>query len=295
MALTTQKKKKISSEKEAQVKSLEGLFQKYSVFAIADLKGLKASQLQILKKKFKDDFEIRIAKNNLVRIAIMDLSDKYKDSEVISKYLSGPNAFIFSKKNPFFMYLKFETNKVESAASPGDVAPNDIMVTAGNTGMQPGPILSKFGAAKIQTKIQDGTVWIAKDTVAVKKGETINADIADLLGKLGLKPIMVGIKLRLGYDGGIIPGDVLSINLDEYRSNLTQAVHNALNLSVNAAYPTRESTPILIAKAYAEAKSLAIKSGAPIPEVMGDVLALAEQQGKSIANAIKQKHPEITF
>jgi large subunit ribosomal protein L10 len=294
MAVTTEKKK-VSSEKVAQVESLEALFQKYPVFAIADLKGLKASQLQILKKKFKDDFEIRIAKNRLVKIALGELSNKYKDSEEIAKYLSGPNAFIFSKKNPFFMYLKFEKNKVESAASPGDIAPNDIVVTAGNTGMQPGPILSKFGAAKIQTKIQDGTVWIAKDTIAAKKGDTISADTADLLGKLGLKPIMVGIKLRLGYDEGIIPGDVLAINLEEYSSNLTLAVHNALNLSVNAAFPTRESTPILIAKAYGEARSLAIKSGAPIPEVMGEVLAMAEQQGKSVANAIKQKHPEITF
>jgi len=296
MTVTVEKvEKKVPVEKQNKVKALEALFQKYPIFAIADLKGLKASQLQVLKKKFKDDFEIHIAKNTLVKLAIKDLSGKYRDTETLSTYLSGPNAFIFSRRNPFSMYLMFDRNKVESAAAPGDVAPSDISVTAGNTGMQPGPILSKFGAAKIQTKIQDGTVWIAKDTVAVKKGDVISADLADLLGKLGLKPIMVGIKLRMGYDEGVIQGDVLAINIDEYRINLETAIHNALNLSVGAVYLTKESTPLLIAKAYMQAKSVAVKSGAPVPELMGDVLALAEQQGRSVAKAIKEKHPELSF
>jgi large subunit ribosomal protein L10 len=289
------KKRKVSREKQESVAYLQSLFEKYPVFAIADLKGLKASQLQVLKKKFKDEIEIHIAKNTLTKIALSNLSGKYKDMEAITKYLDGPNAFIFSKKNPFYMYLMFEKNKVASAASPGDIAPIDIMVTAGNTGMQPGPILSKFGASKIQTKMQDGTVWIAKDTVVAKKGDTISGDLADLLGKLGLKPILVGIKLRMGYDEGVIPGDVLAINLDEYRVNVMGAVHQAFNLSINAVYPTKETVPLLIAKAYMEAKSVAVKSGSPLPEVMGDVLALAEQRGKAVAKAVKEKHPEINL
>jgi len=291
--MTATLEKKVSGEKEQKVKELEALFKKYPVFAIADLKGLKASQLQVLKKKFKDDFEIHIAKNTLVRLAIKDLSKRYKNTDELLKYLTGPNAYIFSNKNPFFMYLMFERNKVESAATAGDLAPNDISVSAGNTGMQPGPVLSKFGAAKIQTKIQDGSVWIAKDTVVVKKGEAISADLADLLGKLGLKPIMVGMKLRMGYDDGVIPGDVLAINLGDYQTNLDAAVHFAMNLSVNAVYPTRESASILIAKAQSQAKSVAVKSGMPIPEVMGTLLALAEQQGMSVANTLKGKNPEL--
>jgi large subunit ribosomal protein L10 len=289
------KKSKVSVEKQESVKHLQSLFEKYPVFAIADLKGLKASQLQILKKKFKDEIEVHIAKNTLTKIAISNLSGKYKDQDSIKNYLEGANAFIFSKKNPFYMYLMFEKNKVASAASPGDIAPSDLTVTAGNTGMQPGPILSKFGAAKIQTKMQDGTVWISKDTVVAKKGDAISADLADLLGKLGLKPILVGIKLKMGYDGGVIPGDVLAINLNEYKANLAAAVHEAFNLSINAVYPTKETAPMLIAKAYFEAKSVAVKSGSPIPEVMGEVLALAERRGKAVAKVVKEKHPEINL
>jgi len=289
--MTTQRK--TPTKKENAVKDLEALFQKYPIFAIADLKGLKANQLQVLKKKFKDDLEIHVAKNTLVKRAMEKLAKKYVRAEEITKYLSGPNAYVFSNKNPFSLYLMFENNKVESAASPGDVAPNDIVVSAGNTGLQPGPILSKFGAARIPTKIQDGSVWVSKDTVAVKKGDAISADTADLLSKLGLKPIMVGLKLRMAYDSGVIPGDILCINLDEYKANMKVAVQYAVNLSVNAVYPTKETAPLLIAKAYAQAKSLAVKSGMPVPEVIGEVMSLAEQQGKVLADAVSKKHPEL--
>ncbi|MDD1775937.1 MAG: 50S ribosomal protein L10 [Candidatus Methanomethylicus sp.] len=288
-------KKKMPKNKEENVKNLQELFQKYSTFAIADLKGLKASQLQILKKKFKDDMEIHIAKNTLVKRAIRKLTDQYKDVDDISKYLVGANAFVFSKKNPFFLYLMFEKNKVESAASPGDIAPNDIMVSAGNTGLQPGPILSKFGAAKIPTKIQDGNVWIANDVVAAEKGAAINADLADLLSKLGLKPIMVGLKLKMGYDGGVIPIEILGINLEEYRANVSEAARSAVNLSVSIAYPTPETTVLLIIKAFGEAKSVAVKAGAPLPDIMGEVMSLAEMKGKALAEAISKKNPELKF
>ncbi|MDD1766710.1 MAG: 50S ribosomal protein L10, partial [Candidatus Methanomethyliaceae archaeon] len=122
--------RKTSTKKENAVKNLEALFNKYPIFAIADLKGLKASQLQVLKKKFKSDLEIHVAKNRLAKRAIENLAKKYVKAEEITKYLSGPNAFIFSNKNPFSLYLMFEKNKVESAASPGDIAPDDIVVSA---------------------------------------------------------------------------------------------------------------------------------------------------------------------
>lgn len=287
--------RKTLEKKESLVKNLESLLQKYSVFAIADLYGIKANQIQVLRKKFKDELEIRVVKNTLIKRAIQRLPDKIKNVEDVSKYLTGQNALILSNKNPFSLYLMFEKNKVPSPASPGDIAPADIVINAGNTGLQPGPILSKFGAAKIPTKIQDGSVWITKDTTVVKKGETISADIADLLNKLGLKPIMVGLKLKMAYDGVVIPGDVLAIDLEKYRSEIASAAQYAVNLSVNIAYPTTETILFIIQKAYLQAKSLAIRAAIPLPETIKEVLSLAETQSKVLADAISKKHPELSI
>ncbi|MBC7120937.1 MAG: 50S ribosomal protein L10 [Candidatus Methanosuratus sp.] len=280
-------------EKQKIVQRMKELFEKYPVFAIADLKGMKANQLQLLKKKFKDDLEIHVSKNAMVSRALKEMG--FKDYEAVSKYLSGPNAFVFSNKSPFQLYFMFENNKVESAASPGEIAPNDIVVTAGNTGLQPGPILSKFGVAKIPTKMQDGTVWVARDTTVVEKGKVISADVADLLSKLGLKPILVGLKLRMAYDGIVIPGEMLAVNLGEYRSMVTDAARSAFNLSVNAAYPTADTISFIVMKAYNEAKGVAIEAGVPIPEIMGEIISVAAARGKAVAAEASKKRPELNL
>lgn len=279
--------------KKSIVEKLITLFQKYSTFAIGNLYGMKAKHIQSIRKNFKGTLELYVAKNTLIKKALERLPKFEKYREEISKYLTGQNILIFTNLNPFSLYLLLEKNKIASEASPGDVATEDIVVPAGNTGLQPGPILSKFSAAKIPTKIQEGSVWIVKDTVVAKKGEVISADLADILKKLGLKPIMVGLKLKMAFDGTVIPGEVLAIDLEKYKSELKTAVEYALNLAFNIAYPTRETLPLLISKAYMEARAIAVASALPVPDVLKDSISIAIARGKRLFEEINKRHPEI--
>ena len=81
------------------------------------------------------------------------------------------------------------------AARGGDIASFDIVSSCKNTGIAPGPMLTEFKEAGIPTKIDQGTIWIAKDTTPVKKGEVINEKLASILGKLDIKPVEAGISL----------------------------------------------------------------------------------------------------
>jgi large subunit ribosomal protein L10 len=286
MRASLEKKKKI-------VDKLVSLFQKYPTFLIADLYKLKAKHIQSIRKNYRGKIEIIVAKNTLVRKALERLPQFSRHIDEISKYLKGQNLLIFSNLDPFSLFLMFEKNKIPSAASPNDIATDDIIVPAGNTGLQPGPILSKFGALKIPTKIQDGSIWITKDVIVAKKGEVISTDLADILNKLGLKPIMVGIKIKMAYDGDVIPGDVLAIDIEQYKKEIITAVQYAINLSVNVVFPVKESLPIILLKAYINAKTIATKIIAPIPEVIKEVLPLAIIQSKKLSDELSKKHPEI--
>jgi len=275
------------------VEKLVSLFQSYSTFAIADLYKLKAKHLQIIRKNYRGKLEIIVAKNTLIRKALERIPKFSKHINEISKYLKGQNLLIFTNLDPFSLFLMLEKNKVPSEASPNDVATDDIIVPAGNTGLQPGPILSKFGALKIPTRIQDGSIWITKDVVVAKKGDVISNDLAEILKKLGLKPIMVGIKIKMAYDGDVIPGEALVIDLEKYKKEIKTAVEYAINLSVNAVIPVKETLPIILSKAYVNAKTVATKIIAPIPDVMREVLPLAVIQSKRLLDEISKKHPEI--
>ena len=51
---------------------------------------------------------------------------------------------MFTNLNPFKLNLTFDKNKIFLPAKGGDIAPNELVIPAGNTGINPGPVLSEF-------------------------------------------------------------------------------------------------------------------------------------------------------
>ncbi len=66
--------------------------------------------------------------------------------------------------------MELNANKVKVFAKAGDIAMNDILLSAGNTGLSPGPLIGKFGALGVRTRIEAGNIWIATDATVCKKG-----------------------------------------------------------------------------------------------------------------------------
>ena len=50
----------------------------------------------------------------------------------------------------------------------------DVIIPPKNTGIAPGPMLTDFKENGVPTKIDQGTIWIMKETIPVKKGEVIS-------------------------------------------------------------------------------------------------------------------------
>ena len=72
---------------------------------------------------------------------------------------------LFTDMSPFRLNMFLSQNKVMLAARGGDIASIDVEIEARNTGIAPGPMLTEFKEAGIPTRIDQGTIWIAKDTV----------------------------------------------------------------------------------------------------------------------------------
>lgn len=274
------------------VEELKGYLRTYKVFALADLVGLRTRELQAIRRKLYGKAVIKVAKNTLMRRAIEEVFGK--EAEKIVPYLTGQNAFLFADMNPFELYEFLEENKVESEAKPGDVAPDDIYVPEGNTGMPPGPILSKFGKLKIPTRIEEGSIFIVKDTLVAKKGEVISTDLAEILSKLGIKPMKIGLSIKLVYfEGRILKPEDLKIDYEKMISEISEAYRGALALSLNAVILTAESTPILLKEAHTKAFTLSIFLGVVTPENVVYVVRLAHQRALLLAVEAAIPDPEL--
>ena len=86
----------------------------------------------------------------------------------IAEKASKSVAVIFTEMTPFRLYAFLKKNKGKAAAKEGQLAPNDIIVPAGDTGLPPGPALSDLKGAGLQVKIQGPTIEITEDKVVAK-------------------------------------------------------------------------------------------------------------------------------
>src|SRR3989442_9071233 len=138
-----------------------------------------------VRRALRGNAEVFVVKNTLAILALKNAG--IKNADELLKHLTGQNALIFSNLDPFKLFLTLEKNKVNLPARAGDVAPEDIIVPAGNTGLPAGAVMREFRGAGITTKIEGGSVWGEKGTVCVKKGEGIFPKPGTLLFKVGVK------------------------------------------------------------------------------------------------------------
>jgi large subunit ribosomal protein L10 len=261
---------------------------KYPVLAVTSLSKVRASQLMAVRKALRGHAEVFVVKNTLAILGLQKAG--IKNADQLLSHLTGQNALIFSAYDPFKLFLTLDKNKVYLPARAGDVAPENIMVQAGNTGLPAGPVLSEFREAGIQTKIEGGSIWVNRDSVAVKKGTVITPKLASLLSKLSIKPIKAGLTIVLAYENGLVyAGELVAIDLEKYRQSLLDAYASSRGLAIVIGYVTKETAPDILVKAYREAVSLAVEAGFLTKETAPIILGKAEAEAAALIAKAKEK------
>jgi large subunit ribosomal protein L10 len=279
---------KPNPKKAAVIERVSELAKKYPVLAVTSLSKVRATQLMAVRKALRGHAEVFVVKNKLAILGLKQAG--IRNADQLLSHLTGQNALIFSSYDPFKLFLTLDKNKVFLPARAGDVAPEDIVVPAGNTGLAAGPVLSEFREAGVPTKIEGGSIWVNKDSVAVKKGATITPKLSSLLSKLNIKPIKAGLTIALAYENGLIyAGELVAIDLEKYRVSLLEAYSSSKGLAIVIGYVTAETAPEIIGKAYREAVALGVETGIMTPETAPRLLAKAEAEAAALEAKAKEK------
>ena len=277
--------------KSAEVEAIKDLLQEYKFIGVASLQKVRATQLQELKKNLSGKVYMRVLKNTLMKLAIDEIGKE--NLQKLEAYLAGSNILLFTNLNPFKLALLLERGKVKTTAKSGDIAAMDVVIPAGNTGQPPGPIISQLNAAGLPTRIESGSVWVSKDTLVVRKGETINERLAGVLSKLGVKAVEAGLAMQAVYDEGlIIVGNQLKVDVDGTRKNIEQSTAEAFALSLTLAYPTSENITALLQIAHQKAFALSLGAAIPTKETIGDLIRKAQAELLSLNNAVEKTTPK---
>ncbi|MFH0817023.1 MAG: 50S ribosomal protein L10 [Candidatus Micrarchaeota archaeon] len=248
---------KILKQKSDAVEKLAKQIKSAKVIAVIDLKELPSRQYQKIKKALEGKAEFAVAKNSIIQRAF----EKAKVGKELVKEMKGPTGLIMTEMNPFELYKVIKRNSGKAAAKPGQIAPFDIVVPAGETNIPPGPGLSELKLGKIDARIAGGKVVIGKDSTVAKKGEKITGPVAKALSKLDITPFEVRMRVPVVLESGMLYSEsVLDINEVKFMSDLWGAAGAAFGLSVSIAYVTPSNIRVLLGKAHRDALGVGVEA-----------------------------------
>ncbi|MDI9577812.1 MAG: 50S ribosomal protein L10 [Thermoproteota archaeon] len=281
----------VLEEKSSEIATIKDILKEYKSIGIASLKKVRASQLQELKKSMTGKVYLRVLKNTLIKLAIEEMNQA--ELKELEAYLEGSNVFLFTDLNPFKLALLLERGKVKTTAKSGDIAAEDVVIPASNTGQPPGPVISQLNAVGLPTRIESGSVWVSKDTLVVRKGEVINERLAGVLSKLGIKAVELGISMRAVFDNGlIITGDQLKVDVAATKKSVETSNQEAFALALSIGYATKETIKPLLQTAHQKAIALSIGAAIPTKETIADLIRKATAEMNSLNSAVEKAKPK---
>ncbi len=276
----------VSEKKKETVKEVKSRLRDCSVIGILDMTSLPARQLHDMRKKMKDNARIMMVKKRLISIILK--GSGLKGADELSSAMKGQPALLMSKENPFRLARIIAESKSPAPARGGDTAPMDIIVKAGPTSLPAGPVIGELQRVKIPAMIEGDKISIRKETLLVKEGNEISPEQADIMAKLGIEPMEIGLDLVAALEDGIVYAkDVLFVPQEEYVNGLKNAAQRAFNLTCSIGYYTSQNIGIFLSKAHNEAFSLSMEAGLVNPETVGFLLSRGHSQAEALKAAAK--------
>ncbi|MFP4591204.1 MAG: 50S ribosomal protein L10 [Halobacteriales archaeon] len=270
--------------KREEVEALRALLDDASTVGIVSVTGIPSRQLQDMRRELHGHTDLRISRNTLIRRALEAVDEGL---EGLAEHVEGPVGLVVTEANPFSLYRRLELTKTPAPIGAGEVAPNDIVIEAGDTGIDPGPFVGDLQNVGVPARIDEGSIKVMETTTVLEAGEEVSLGLASVLNELDLEPKEVGLDLRAVFaDGIVFDAADLAIDVDAYRDDVATAVGRARGLAIGAAFPASGVVDALLARANAQGRRLAVEAGFLEVDTAGDVLGAATAGGRALAVAI---------
>ncbi|XP_031123615.1 60S acidic ribosomal protein P0-like [Ipomoea triloba] len=243
------------------------LLDTYSQILVVSADNVGSKQLQDIRRGLRGDSIILMGKNTMMKRSIRMHAEKTGNSAILALVpcLVNNVGLIFTKGDLKEVSDEVSKYKVGAPARVGLVAPVDVIVPPGSTGLDPSQT-SFFQALNIPTKINKGTVEIVTPVEIIKKGEKVGSSESALLSKLGIKPFSYGLIVENVYDdGSVFDPKILELTEDDLVEKFAAGLTNVISLSMALAYPTLAAVPHMFINGYKNLLSFAIATDYSFP------------------------------
>ena len=246
--------------KAAYFEKLEALLKEYKSIFIVTVDNVSSQQMHEIRQSLRGEGVVLMGKNTMVRRALKGLINDYPEYERLLPHVKGNVGFVFTNADLKDTREKILSNRVAAPARAGAVAPGDVYIPAGNTGMEPGKT-SFFQALGVPTKIARGTIEITSDLKLIEAGNKVGASEATLLNLLNISPFTYGMGIFQIYDNGqTFDASVLDIEESQLLKAFSSAIATIASISLATGFPTLPSVMHSVVNSYKKVLSVAIET-----------------------------------
>ncbi|KAG2453605.1 hypothetical protein HYH02_001823 [Chlamydomonas schloesseri] len=273
---------RVSDKKKEYRQRLNQYLQTYDKAFVVHADNVGSRQFMDIRKALRPGAVILMGKNTMMRYCVEKYLEETGDTrwECLVKpgkkgLLEGNVGIVFTNGDLSQVKDEIAKYKVGAPARVGAVAPEDVVIKAGGTGMDPSQT-SFFQALGIATKINKGTIEIVSDVVVVKAGDRVGPSQATLLAKLGVKPFKYGLViLKVIESGTVYDPKVMDITDEDMMASVIAGIREVAALSMGANYPTLAAAPHVIIDGYKNVLAIALETDYtfPLAQKVKDYLA----------------------
>ncbi|KAL2270131.1 hypothetical protein VTJ83DRAFT_2315 [Remersonia thermophila] len=256
-----------SGNKAGYFDKLKGLLEAYKSIFIVSVDNVSSQQMHEIRQALRGQGVVLMGKNTMVRRALRTFVADAPEYERLLPFVKGNIGFVFTNGDLKDIRDKILANRVAAPARAGAIAPVDVWVPAGNTGMEPGKT-SFFQALGVPTKIARGTIEITSDLKLVEAGAKVGPSEATLLNMLNISPFTYGMTIAQVYDNGnTFPPSVLDIGEEQLLKSFSSAITTVAAVSLALNYPTLPSVIHSLVNTYKKVLAVAIETEFSWPEI----------------------------
>ncbi|RDA89274.1 hypothetical protein CP532_0585 [Ophiocordyceps camponoti-leonardi (nom. inval.)] len=246
---------------------LKGLLEEYKSIFIVTIDNVSSQQMHEIRHALRGVGVVLMGKNTMVRRALRTFITDTPDYEKLLPHVKGNVGFVFTNGDLKEVRDKLLSNRVAAPARAGALAPIDVWVPAGNTGMEPGKT-SFFQALQVPTKIARGTIEITTDLKLVEAGNKVGPSEATLLNMLNISPFTYGMGIAQVYDQGqTFPAEILDIGEEQLLGSLAKCITTIASISLAVNFPTMPSVMHSVVNSYKKLLAVAIETEYSWPEI----------------------------
>ncbi|ODA82933.1 hypothetical protein RJ55_01442 [Drechmeria coniospora] len=256
-----------SANKAGYFDKLKGLLEAYKSIFIVTIDNVSSQQMHEIRHALRGKGVVLMGKNTMVRRALRTFILDTPEYEKILPHVKGNVGFVFTNDDLKEVRDSLLANRVAAPARAGALAPVDVWVPAGNTGMEPGKT-SFFQALQVPTKIARGTIEITTDLKLVEAGNKVGPSEATLLNMLNISPFTYGMGIAQVYDQGqSFPAEILDIGEEQLLKAMSSCINAVATISLAINFPTLPSVMHSLVNSYKNLLAVAVETEITWPEI----------------------------